>query len=92
MLRTASVDAVRSLGATGAGIAIPFDMAYRPWSLEGDRIEARPIADPLPTLDVGVVWRRGSPLSTQAETFIQVARTHLGATPPVSRCSHRFLR
>jgi DNA-binding transcriptional LysR family regulator len=76
VLRTASVEAVRSLVATGAGVAILPDMAFRPWSLEGDRIEARPIADPLPTLDVGVVWRRGSPLSTQAETFIQVARTH----------------
>jgi hypothetical protein len=50
-------------------------MAYRPWSLEGDRIEARRIADPLPTLEVGLAWRRGSPLGAAAETFIQLART-----------------
>ncbi|MQT13105.1 LysR family transcriptional regulator [Segnochrobactrum spirostomi] len=76
VLRTASVEAVRSLVATGAGIAVLPDMAYRPWSLEGDRIEALAIADRPPTLDVGLVWRRGSRLSTPAETFIQLARTY----------------
>jgi hypothetical protein len=34
-------------------------MTYRPWSLEGDIIEARPIADLSQTLDVGLAWRRG---------------------------------
>ena len=38
--RTRSVEAVRSLVATGAGIALLPDLVYRPWSLEGDRIEA----------------------------------------------------
>src|SRR5262245_60941397 len=38
-LNTASVEAVRSLVATGAGVAILPDMAFRHWSLEGDRIE-----------------------------------------------------
>ena len=37
--RTRSVEAVRSLVATGAGIALLPDLVYRPWSLEGDRIE-----------------------------------------------------
>jgi DNA-binding transcriptional LysR family regulator len=75
VLRTQSVEAVRSLVATGAGLAMLPDMAYRPWSLEGDRIEARRIADPLRTLEVGLAWRRGSPLGAAAETFIQLART-----------------
>mgnify|MGYP002624149308 CR=1 FL=1 len=73
--RTRSVEAVRSLVATGAGVAVLPDLAYRPWSLEGDRIEAREIEEPLPDLTVGVAWRKGSPLPTAAETFIDLATT-----------------
>ncbi|GAB4366495.1 MAG: LysR substrate-binding domain-containing protein [Kiloniellaceae bacterium] len=73
--RTRSVEAVRSLVATGAGIAVLPDLAYRPWSLEGDRIEARPIKETLPELTVGVAWRKGLPLAPVAETFIDLAVT-----------------
>ncbi|HJQ58167.1 MAG TPA: LysR family transcriptional regulator [Vineibacter sp.] len=76
VLNTASVEAVRSLVATGAGIAILPDMAFRHWSLEGDRLEARAVSNPLPTVDVGLAWRRGSPLSAPTETFIDLAREH----------------
>ncbi|RJF88682.1 LysR family transcriptional regulator [Oleomonas cavernae] len=72
--RTRSVEAVRSLVATGAGLAILPDLLYRPWSLEGDRIEARPIAEALPTVQVGIVWRRGSTLPQPARNFIEIAR------------------
>lgn len=68
-MTTASVEAIRSLVATGAGIALLPDMLYRPWSLEGDRLEAREVADSLPTLDVGLIWRRGSPLPPPARLF-----------------------
>jgi DNA-binding transcriptional LysR family regulator len=57
-LRSASTEAVRSLVAAGLGVSIQPDMTYRPWSLEGDIIEARPIADLSQTLDVGLAWRR----------------------------------
>lgn len=73
--RTRSVEAVRSLVATGAGVAVLPDLAYRPWSLEGDRIEAREIEETLPDLTVGVAWRKGSPLPAVAETFIDLATT-----------------
>lgn len=76
VLDTASVEAVRSLVATGAGLAVLPDMAYRPWSLEGDRIEARAVEDPLPTVDVGLAWRRGSVLSEPARIFRELAREH----------------
>ncbi len=79
LLNTASVEAVRSLVATGAGVAILPDMAFRPWSLEGDRLEAREISDPLPTIDVGLAWRRGSPLSPPTLTFVDIAREHAKA-------------
>ncbi|MGF1591731.1 MAG: LysR family transcriptional regulator [Kiloniellaceae bacterium] len=73
--RTRSVEAVRSLVATGAGLAVLPDLAYRPWSLEGDRIEARDIKESMPDLTVGVAWRRGLPLAPAAETFIELAVT-----------------
>ncbi len=50
---------MRSLVATGAGIALLPDLVYRPWSLEGDRIEWRDISGALPVVQVGMVWRQG---------------------------------
>jgi len=72
--RTRSVEAVRSLVATGAGIALLPDLVYRPWSLEGDRIESRDISGSLPVVQVGMVWRRGSGLTQTARDFIGIAQ------------------
>ena len=72
--RTRSVEAVRSLVATGAGIALLPDLVYRPWSLEGDRIESRDVSGTLPVLQVGMVWRRGSKLTAAARDFIGLAQ------------------
>ena len=72
--RTRSVEAVRSLVATGAGIALLPDLVYRPWSLEGDRIESRDISGALPVVQVGMVWRRGSQLPQSARDFIGLAQ------------------
>ncbi len=79
VLKTASVEAVRSLVGTGIGSAILPDMTYRPWSLDGDRIEVRPLAEPLPTVDVGLTWRKGSGLPEAARFFIELAREHTRA-------------
>jgi DNA-binding transcriptional LysR family regulator len=67
--RTRSVEAVRSLVATGAGLAILPSLVYRPWSLEGDRIEIRDVSGDLPTVQVGLAWRRGAPLSPPALNY-----------------------
>ena len=72
--RTRSVEAVRSLVATGAGLAILPDLIYRPWSLEGDRIESRDVAGALPVVQVGMVWRKGSQLPRAARDFIAMAQ------------------
>jgi DNA-binding transcriptional LysR family regulator len=69
VFRTSSVEAVRSLVATGAGVSILSDMVYRPWSLEGDRIEARTIQDTVPSMDVGLAWKRESQLNACAQAF-----------------------
>ncbi len=74
VLRTGSLEAVRSLVANGVGVAVLPDFAYRPWSLEWDRVESRTIRDELPTVDIGLVWRRGAELNWTAQDFIEVAR------------------
>jgi len=73
--RTRSVEAVRSLVATGAGIAILPGLVYRPWSLDGDRIEIRDVSGDLPTVQVGLAWRRGAPLSAPALNFVRSAQS-----------------
>ncbi|HMQ58077.1 MAG TPA: LysR family transcriptional regulator [Rhizobiaceae bacterium] len=80
--RTRSVEAVRSLVATGAGVALLPDLVYRPWSLEGDRIESRDVSGSLPVVQVGIAWRKGSVLSAPAREFIAVAQ---GPRPPRQR-------
>jgi DNA-binding transcriptional LysR family regulator len=72
--RTRSVEAVRSLVATGAGLAILPGLVYRPWSLEGDRIEIRDVSGDLPSVQVGLAWRRGTPLAAPAANFIRSAQ------------------
>ncbi|KAA0701089.1 LysR family transcriptional regulator [Neorhizobium sp. P12A] len=73
--RTRSVEAVRSLVATGAGVALLPDLVYRPWSLEGDRIESRDVSGSLPVVQVGIVWRKGSSLPQAARDFIGIAES-----------------
>jgi DNA-binding transcriptional LysR family regulator len=68
-LRTSSIEAVRSLVANGQGVAILSDMVHRPWSLEGRRIETVNLRDPVPSMDVGLAWRRNVEFSPQMEAF-----------------------
>jgi len=69
--RTRSVEAVRSLVATGAGVAILPSLVYRPWSLEGDRIGIRDVSGDLPSVQVGLAWRKGAPLAAPALNFVR---------------------
>jgi DNA-binding transcriptional LysR family regulator len=77
-IRTQSVEAARSLVATGAGVAVLPDLTYRPWSLEGDRIEARELIEAIPPVEVAVAWRRGTPLPRVGQQFVALARTFRG--------------
>jgi DNA-binding transcriptional LysR family regulator len=79
--RTRSVEAVRSLVATGLGLAILPDLIYRPWSLEGDRIEIRDVSGDLPTVQVGLAWRRGAPLGDVTSDFIHLAQASFRTGP-----------
>lgn len=69
LVSTGSVEAVRGMVAHGMGVAILSDMVYRPWSLDGDRVEARILNHPVPSMDVGLVWRRDAHLNEGAGAF-----------------------
>ena len=59
VFETSSLEAVRSMVATGQGVTILSRLLYRPWSLDGGRLEWRPIADAPPPMEIGLVWRKG---------------------------------
>jgi DNA-binding transcriptional LysR family regulator len=69
VFRTSSVEAVRSMVANGQGVAILSDMVYRPWSLEGGRIEARSLDEPVPSMDVGLAWKQAAEVNRAAQAF-----------------------
>lgn len=58
VVKTSSVEAVRSMVAAGMGVTVLSDMVYRPWSLEGQRIETRNVIGDIPSMDVGLAWNR----------------------------------
>jgi len=70
-LRTGSLEAVRGLVAHGFGVTILSDLVYRPWSLEGKKIMAIPISDPVAPMDVGLLWPRRRTPSGLADVFRQ---------------------
>lgn len=76
LFRTSSVEAVRSMVANGTGICILSDMVYRPWSLEGRRIEHIDLDDPIPTMEVGLAWPEQKPLSEPAKAFQELATSY----------------
>jgi len=78
MFRTSSVEAVRSMVANGTGITILSDMVYRPWSLDGKRIENIELSSPIPSMEIGLSWPKNRPLSTPAKVFCNLADTLLG--------------
>lgn len=69
--RTGSMEGLRGLIAHGFGVTILSDMIYRPWSLEGKKIEARPILGVVPDVEVGLIWKLEATLSTPANAFKQ---------------------
>ncbi|MEA9391186.1 LysR family transcriptional regulator [Acerihabitans sp. TG2] len=69
MLRTSSVEAVRSMVADSLGVAILSDLVYRPWSLEGKRIETRSLVDPIHPMSVGLAWRKETRFTPSMNAF-----------------------
>ncbi|WP_374530661.1 LysR family transcriptional regulator [Novosphingobium sp.] len=74
--RTSSMEGVRSLVGTAAGITLLPDLVYRPWSLDGDRIVAKRTREDLPTVDIGMAWRRLTKHSEAAALFMETVHQH----------------
>ena len=82
IFRTLSVEAVRSMVATGMGITILSDMVYRPWSLEGHRIDLKTLDDDVHTMDIGLAWKSRARLSPAARAFCEfVSLAYPGPDP-----------
>jgi DNA-binding transcriptional LysR family regulator len=83
IFRTLSIEAGRSMVATGMGITILSDMVYRPWSLEGHRIDLKTLDDDIHTMDVGLAWKSKAKLSPAAWTFCEFVALAYPGTEPV---------
>lgn len=66
-LTSTSIEAVRSLVATGQAVTILSDVVYRPWTLDGRRVERIDVMETIPTMDVGIAWNTVRALSTAAK-------------------------
>ncbi len=69
VLRTTSMEALREWIGFGLGITIVADTVYRPWSLEGLKIERLPLIEPIPPLEIGLAWLREGALSEVSQGF-----------------------
>ncbi|MBD1552575.1 LysR family transcriptional regulator [Pseudomonas typographi] len=69
--RTSSMEALRGLVGHGFGVTILSDMLYRAWSLEGKKIDIRPLADAVPPMELGLIWKPGTDLPEPAQAFRQ---------------------
>lgn len=69
--RTSSMESLRGLVAHGFGVTILSDMLYRAWSLEGKKIEIRPLTDAVPPMELGLLWGEGASLNEAASAFQQ---------------------
>jgi len=73
---TSSMEAVREMVALGLGLTVLSDMVFRPWSLDGRRIHTLPLKDPIPPMEVGLIWlreRQLSPVATAFRTYLTMA-------------------
>ena len=82
IFRTSSVEAVRSMVAGGMGVSILSDMVYRPWSLEGRRLEVMSLADKIPDMNVGLAWARNAERSRATNAFCKFMHLALSSSHP----------
>lgn len=68
--KSTSVEAIRGFVAAERGVTILSDLLYRPWSLDGTRIVSKTIEEPIPTMNLGIIWNRNKQLSSAEKYFI----------------------
>ena len=69
VLQTSSLESVRGFVGQGLGVTILSDMVYRPWSLDGKKINAIPLEGGVPDLEAGLFWAKDRDLSLVADAF-----------------------
>ena len=69
--RTTSVEAVRSMVATGMGVTILSDMVYRPWSLEGQHVEVKSVEGIVHPMNVGLIWKKDNKMNAPTKAFYE---------------------
>lgn len=74
IFQTTSMEAIRNLVAIGFGVTILSDMVYRSWTLENTRLESVTLADAVPSMDIGIAWKRDVELGRYARAFVDVCR------------------
>jgi len=93
VFRTRSIEAVRSLVAQNVGVTILSDLVFRPWSHDGGRIRRTAMAGAVPSMDLGLAYRRDGALSKAAsacaatlrllaKTVARESRLHADDGPP----------
>ena len=74
MFRSKSIEGVRSLVADGLGVTILSDLVYRGWSHDAGRIIRKPLREPIPSMDVGLIKRAAADPTPAAEAAAGVLR------------------
>ena len=79
-LSSTSLEAVRNLVASSQAVTILSDVVFRPWTLDGHRVEKIDLVETIPTMDVGVAWNANADLSQAMQLLRDAFST---ALPPV---------
>ncbi len=76
LLRSHSLEALRSIVASGVGVAIMSDIVYRSWSLDGPRIVTKTLVEKLPPMDAGIIRRQDIPLTDAAKALVKMIKMY----------------
>lgn len=71
IFETASIEAVRTMVAHGLAITVLSDVVFRSWTIDGLRVLKRNLNDDLPTMDVGMAWRKSRSPTPIMNAFIE---------------------
>jgi DNA-binding transcriptional LysR family regulator len=63
-------------------VAIASDMQYRPWSLEGRRVETLAVLEAIPPLTIGLAWQDRPTLSAALQGVLAYFRERF-VDPPL---------
>jgi DNA-binding transcriptional LysR family regulator len=78
VFETTSLEALRSMVATGQGVCVLSKLLYRPWSLDGGRLEWLALTDPVPPMEIGLVWRKGHVFSPAEQRLVEYLEAGVG--------------